>query len=59
MHDLTNELIRIRNLDTAIMRVIFHVGLLRHINKAIAFAGSAVIVKGITQQIRDFELVLA
>ena len=35
---ITNKLIRIRNLETAIMRVIYHV--IRHINKAISFAES-------------------
>ena len=41
VHDPKNRLIRIRNLKTATMRVIYHV--VRHINKAIAFAGSALV----------------
>ena len=39
------------------MRVIYHV--IRHINKAIAIAGSALIIEGITKQIRNIEPVLA
>ena len=38
---MTNKLIRIRNLETAIMRVIYHV--IPHINKAIAFVESDLI----------------